>query len=50
MNFLTVQEQKVLFIVLVLLVVGMAVKAWHATGVADTSLTPELSGEVTVNQ
>lgn len=47
MNFLTAQEQKVLFIVLVLLVVGMAVKAWHS---ADPSVTPELTGEVAVNQ
>jgi hypothetical protein len=47
MNFLTAQEQKVLFIVLVLLVVGMAVKAWHS---ADTSVTPELNGGVAVNK
>ena len=47
MNFLTVQEQKVLFIVLVLLVVGMAVKAWHS---ADASVPPELSGGVAVNK
>ena len=47
MNFLTAQEQKVLFVVLVLLVVGMAVKTWSSAGSA-AMLEP--SEEAAVNK
>jgi hypothetical protein len=37
MNFLTAQEQKVLFVVLMLLVVGMAVKTWSSAAMLEPS-------------
>ena len=50
MNFLTAQEQKVLFVVLVLLVVGMAVKTWQATGPAESGGEAKLKRGMAPNE